>query len=236
MALRGGRAHRRRSSTRRSGGAVRELGYDRDFAALDPRPRRPGRPARPAPGWWRVGWDPATAARCCCPAGSSWTSAPPRRRWPPTGSPIRVAEAAGAGVLVSLGGDVRVGRAGPRRAAGGSASATTTGARHRPGRRRVHRPAAGWPHRARPAAPGGAPAGRAPHRRPPHRRRAPTPAGGRSPSPPRPASTPTPPVPPRSSWARRPRWLAERGLPARLVAADGAVVTTAGWPAPEEGS
>jgi thiamine biosynthesis lipoprotein len=30
--------------------------------------------------------------------------------------------------------------------------------------------------------------------------------------------------------ARAPRWLAELGLPARLVGVDGAVTTVAGWP------
>ena len=32
--------------------------------------------------------------------------------------------------------------------------------------------------------------------------------------------------------AAAPAWLAARGLPARLVATDGAVTRTAGWPAP----
>ena len=66
------------------GHAVRALGYDRDFAELDPDGADPLPAPQAAPGWWRVGWDGATAA--CSPAVWRSTWAPPPRRCPPTGS------------------------------------------------------------------------------------------------------------------------------------------------------
>ena len=48
------------SSTRPSGTPSRALGYDRDFAELDPDGADPLPAPQAAPGWWRVGWDGAT--------------------------------------------------------------------------------------------------------------------------------------------------------------------------------
>jgi thiamine biosynthesis lipoprotein len=95
------------------GGALISLGYDRDFAAIDPERRDPPGPPAPAPGWQRVRLDG------------------PLLRLPPgvrldlgatakglgSDRAARAALAAGGnsgGVLVSLGGDIAVGGLPPR--------------------------------------------------------------------------------------------------------------------------
>ena len=50
----------------------------------------------------------AVTRRCASRPGSCSTWARPPRRWPPTGRPPRIQAAVGGGVLVNLGGDIRV--------------------------------------------------------------------------------------------------------------------------------
>ena len=68
------------------GDALISLGYDRDFAAIDPeRGGPPARPSRPPDGR-RSGWTaPYSACRPTC--GSTW--APPPRAWDPIARPGR---------------------------------------------------------------------------------------------------------------------------------------------------
>lgn len=94
------------------GAAVVDLGYDRDFARIDPVLPTPAPPPRPAPGWWRLAWDP-----------TSRTLLLPRRILLDLGATAKAlaadriarfaAEEAGCGVLVSLGGDVAAAGAAP---------------------------------------------------------------------------------------------------------------------------
>lgn len=92
------------------GAAVTNLGYDRDFARIDPvLPGRPA-PARPAPGWWRVGWDP-DARTILLPRHIALDLGATAKALSADRIARFAAEEAGCGVLVSLGGDVTV--AGP---------------------------------------------------------------------------------------------------------------------------
>lgn len=94
------------------GAAVVALGYDRDFDRIDPVLPTAPPPPRPAPGWWRVGWDPNTAVLML-----------PRRILLDLGATAKAmaadriarlaAEEAGCGVLVSVGGDLAVSGAAP---------------------------------------------------------------------------------------------------------------------------
>ena len=90
------------------GAAVQALGYDRDFAGIDP--DRPDPLPRPeaAPGWWRIGWD---GREVVVPRGVELDLGATAKALSADRIATRAAEATGAGVLVSLGGDVRV--AGP---------------------------------------------------------------------------------------------------------------------------
>ena len=89
------------------GNAVIALGYDRDFAAMDPDGQADGPPPGPAPAAPPSGW---TAACCGCPMESPWTWVPPPRVWARTGPRHAARRAVGptGGVLVSLGGDIAV--------------------------------------------------------------------------------------------------------------------------------
>jgi thiamine biosynthesis lipoprotein len=89
--------------------ALCELGYDRDFAALPL--SRPGvLCCRPAPGWWRVGWD-RVSRRCVLPRGIRLDLGATAKALAADRAASSIARMTGAGVLVSLGGDVAV--AGP---------------------------------------------------------------------------------------------------------------------------
>jgi thiamine biosynthesis lipoprotein len=89
------------------GAAVHALGYDRDFAHVRD-DDRPVAPAGPALGWQRLEWD-----------GEQRTLRAPRGVWLDLGATAkalaadriaaRAADRAGCGVLVSLGGDVAMG-------------------------------------------------------------------------------------------------------------------------------
>ena len=208
------------------GAAVRQLGYDRDFADV-PRDGGPVVPTGPVPGWWRLGWDPE--------AGSLLV---PRGVWLDLGATAKAlaadriaaaaAAAAGCGVLVALGGDVATGGSPPEGGwqvgigddhttepdvtitltEGGLATSGTTRRRWRRGGRTVHHivdprtgdvAAACWRTATVAAA---------------------TCVAANT------ASTAAVVMGPAAV-----AWLARCGLPARLVAEDGAVTAVAGWPA-----
>jgi FAD:protein FMN transferase len=87
------------------GHAVRDLGYDRDFAAV-PTEDPAGVPTpRPAPGWWRVMLDEANRT-CVLPRGVLLDLGATAKALAADRAAARIAEATGAGVLVSLGGDL----------------------------------------------------------------------------------------------------------------------------------
>ncbi|MCU1679735.1 MAG: thiamine biosynthesis protein [Amycolatopsis sp.] len=91
------------------GTAVRELGYDRDFATMakdDPRPFLP----RPAPGWHRVLLDVRTG-EVVVPRGVEIDLGATAKAMAADGAAQAVAREAGCGALVNLGGDIGV--AGP---------------------------------------------------------------------------------------------------------------------------
>src|ERR1039458_3041429 len=86
------------------GAALIALGYDRDFAALDPDRREPAPGPVPAPGWQsaRLAGPPrglprprdcsgcgATARCCTCPPGCCSTWGPRPRAWARTVRPVR---------------------------------------------------------------------------------------------------------------------------------------------------
>lgn len=94
------------------GAALRGLGYDRDFAAIDP--------AGPvltvaAPGWQRLELD-VPGRRVRVPAGVILDLGATAKAWTADTAAARIAHHTGAGCLVSLGGDIAV--AGPAPAGG----------------------------------------------------------------------------------------------------------------------
>lgn len=214
------------------GHAVAALGYDRDFASVAPDQRAPVDQPSPAPGWWRVGWDAATRT-VVLPRGVALDLGATAKALCADRIATRAAAATGTGVLVSLGGDVRA--AGPAPGAGwrvgvgddheraladadvvvsitggGLATSSTTRRTWRQGGRTVH------------------------HIVDPRTGDIPQPCW-RTVS----VAAATCVDANTASTAAvvlggsAPGWLALRRLPARLVAADGSVTTTAGWPDPE---
>jgi thiamine biosynthesis lipoprotein len=209
------------------GHAVRALGYDRDFADIDPDGADPLPAPQAAPGWWRVGWDGATVV---LPRGVALDLGATAKALSADRIATRAADATGAGVLVSLGGDVRVAGPAPERGwriavgddheralvdpelvvsitAGGLATSSTTRRTWRRAGRTVHHivdprtgdvPASRWRTVSVAAA---------------------TCVDANT------ASTAAVVL-----GDAAPGWLADRRLPARLVDIDGAVITTAGWP------
>ena len=209
------------------GHAVRALGYDRDFADIDPDGADPLPAPQAAPGWWRVGWDGATVV---LPRGVALDLGATAKALSADRIATQAAAVTDAAVLVSLGGDVRV--AGPAPAdgwriavgddheqalvdpelvvsitAGGLATSSTTRRAWRRGGRTVHHivdprtgdvPASRWRTVSVAAA---------------------TCVDANT------ASTAAVVL-----GDAAPGWLADRRLPARLVDLDGAVITTAGWP------
>ena len=97
------------------GAAVAALGYDVDFAAIDPDRPDPLPAPKKAPGWWRIVWDPA-ARTIVLPRGVTLDLGATAKALAADRIAALAAEATGAGVLVSLGGYVRV--AGPAPDAG----------------------------------------------------------------------------------------------------------------------
>jgi thiamine biosynthesis lipoprotein len=158
------------------------------------------------------------------PAGVRLDLGATAKAWAADQAAATLAEAAGCGVLVSLGGDTAVAGEPPAEGwqirvqdvAGPVDTTPTQGAAHhgRPAQRRPRHLGHGSPHLAprRPPPP--------PHRRPAHR-------------PPRPHTLAhghgTAAL---VKGAGAERWLTGLRLPAQLVAQDGTVVTPPGWPTP----
>ncbi len=211
------------------GGSLRVLGYDRSFADVP----GDGGPLRvtvgPAPGWQVIDVDRA-GGRVRIPAGVSLDLGATAKAWCADRAAARASAAVGAGVLVSLGGDIAVAgeapeggwsvrvtddHAGPADApgqtvairSGGLATSGTSVRRWARGGARLHHlidPATG-----RPADGGWRTASVA----------AATCVDANT------ASTAAIVLGPGAV-----AWLARHGLPARLVAVDGAVTTVGEWP------
>ena len=209
------------------GHAVRALGYDRDFASIDPDGADPLPAPQAAPGWWRVGWDGATVV---LPRGVTLDLGATAKALAADRIAALATAATGAGVLVSLGGDVRVAGQSPDEgwriavgddheraladpdlvvsiAGGGLATSSTARRTWRRAGRTVHHivdprtgdvPVSRWRTVSVAAA---------------------TCVDANT------ASTAAVVL-----GDAAPGWLADRRLPARLVDLDGAVITTAGWP------
>jgi thiamine biosynthesis lipoprotein len=89
------------------GQAVSALGYDRDFAALEPdAPSAAGAPV-PAAGWWRVGFE-ADKGLVCLPRGVVLDLGATAKAWAADRAAQRIHADLGCSVLVSLGGDIAV--------------------------------------------------------------------------------------------------------------------------------
>jgi FAD:protein FMN transferase len=98
------------------GQAVVDLGYDRDFAALDPDRSEPVQP-RPAPGWWRITVD-TDAGQVLVPRGVLVDLGATAKAYAADLAAARIAgigggSGGGPGVLVSLGGDLATAGPGP---------------------------------------------------------------------------------------------------------------------------
>ncbi|MFC7258228.1 FAD:protein FMN transferase [Streptomyces lutosisoli] len=218
------------------GSAMNALGYDRDFQLL----QEDGRPVRltvrPVPGWRQVRLDRATGT-VTVPAGVRLDLGATAKAWAADKAAAMLAQAAGCGVLVSLGGDTAVAGEPPAGGwrirvqdatgpvdetpapgsyatvgvrSGGLATSGTTARRWRRGTHDLHHIID--PHTGLPA-------------ETPWRTvsvAAATCADANA------ASTAA-----LVKGKNATRWLTRLGLPARLVARDGTVLTTPGWPQPE---
>lgn len=212
------------------GRSLRLAGYDRDASAL--RPRRDPPRFLPAPDWRAVELD-TERRQVALPPGVALDLGATAKAFAADRAAVAIAGAVDTGVLVALGGDLRVAGPAPaggwpvwvddahdRRSAGaadvvittgGLATSSTTVRRWRRAGQDVHhildpatgRPAAG-PWRTASVAAGTCLDANA-------------------------ASTAAILL-----GAEAPRWLAARGLPARLVAEDGAVAHAGAWPAGAE--
>jgi thiamine biosynthesis lipoprotein ApbE len=219
------------------GGALRAAGYDRDFALV----QRDGPPVRltvrSIPGWRAIELD-ETAGLVSLPTGTRLDLGATAKAWAADRAAARIAAELGCGVLVNLGGDIAVGGPAPGGGwrirvqdvtgrpedppdgpsamiairTGGLATSSTAARRWRRGGDVLHHILD--PHSGRPAAPVWRTASVA----------AASCADANA------ASTAAI-IRGEAALA----WLAGLGLPARLVAESGAVVTLAGWP-PEQPS
>jgi thiamine biosynthesis lipoprotein len=88
------------------GAAVRDLGYDRDFAAVPPDDGTPAR-GEPAPGWWRIRLDLATR-RVVLPRGVRLDLGATAKAYAADRAAADLARETGCGVFVNLGGDLAV--------------------------------------------------------------------------------------------------------------------------------
>lgn len=212
------------------GSAVAGLGYDRDYAELAADDPAPPVPPRPAPGWWRVSFDPRER-RIRLPRTVRLDLGATAKAMAADRSAARIADAIGCGVLVGLGGDIatagvapeggwRIGIGADHRVAGvdpdvvvtvrsgGLATSSTTCRTWRRAGRTVH-------HIVDPRTGDVAAAAW---------RTVSVAAGSCVDA--NTASTAAIVL----GWSA-PGWLADAGLPARLVCAKGNVLTVAGWPA-----
>jgi len=214
------------------GQALEDIGYDRDFAlvrAAGVRPGRPGSQAGPVPGWRSVRLDRARR-RVRLENGARLDLGATAKAWAADRCAQVIATQTGTGVLVSIGGDMAVAgpapgdgwrvrvtddhAAGPQAPgqtvsirSGGLATSSTTVRTWDAGGRRLHHiidPATGEPAESC--------------------WRTVSVAAGSCVD----ANTASTAAIIRSEAATS--WLDDAGLPARLVRADGAVTTTAGWP------
>jgi thiamine biosynthesis lipoprotein len=94
------------------GNAVRELGYDRDFAAIAKETPEHAAASRPAPGWHRVLLD-RKAAEVVLPRRIQLDLGATAKALAADRAATAVARETGTGVLVSLGGDLSVAGAPP---------------------------------------------------------------------------------------------------------------------------
>ena len=208
------------------GGALCRLGYDRDFAAVADGVAGALPPAAPVPGWRSVVVD-AEACTVTVPAGTLLDLGATAKAWAADRAAATIASRLGCGVLVSLGGDLAVESApdggfavgvadicgdpdAPTAVSIASGGLATSGIGNRHwllGGAPVHHvvdPSTGLPA----ATPW----------------RTVTVAAGSS------VDANTASTASLVLGDAAPAWLADRRLPARLVAHDGAVVTVAGWP------
>ncbi|GAA5175844.1 FAD:protein FMN transferase [Pseudonocardia eucalypti] len=220
------------------GAAMHTLGYDRDFAevaATDPGPAAPAtHRIRPAPGWWRLHWEPATR-EVLLPRGVHLDLGATAKALAADRAAASAARATGCGVLVSIGGDVSV--AGPAPDGGWRIAVADD-----------HRDALDAPDQAVAISGGGlatsSTAVRAWHRGGRRHHHIVDPRTGNNPDP----VWRTVTVAARNCvdaniastasvvlGTEAPTWLAEHHLPARLVAEDGRIERTPGWPAEDEG-
>ncbi|HVC69984.1 MAG TPA: FAD:protein FMN transferase [Acidimicrobiales bacterium] len=93
-----------------TGSALVALGYDRDFGDIGESDRGAQDRPVPAPGWWQIALDPVTRT-AAIPRGLHIDLGSSAKAWAADRSAARIARGLGCGVLVNLGGDVAV--AGP---------------------------------------------------------------------------------------------------------------------------
>jgi thiamine biosynthesis lipoprotein len=209
------------------GAQLRALGYDKTFTELTPRAQRPG--LVPAPGWRDIAFDPGTR-KLHTSAGTSLDLGASAKALAADRAAARCSRATDRGVLVNLGGDIRVAGSPPDGGwrvgisddhrqqgapqatitlAGGALATSGTAVRTwRCGTRTVH-------HIVDPRTGDNPPPG--------WRTVSVTAATCVD------ANTAATAAIVLGSVA--PQWLHARGLPARLVGVDGAVTCVAGWPA-----
>ena len=220
------------------GQAVQDLGYDRDFADVIQASELSGELARlkprPAPGWWRINWDP-THSEVLLPKGIVLDLGATAKALAADLAAASASTVAGCGVLVSLGGDIAIAGEPP---SGGWLVAIGDD----------HRSAGDDPAQTVALAGGGLATSsttvRSWLRGGTRRHHIVDPRTGANPE----AVWRTATVAASSCvdanvastaaivlGAEAPDWLARRGLPARLVAPDGRVVCTPGWPSHPNG-
>jgi FAD:protein FMN transferase len=211
------------------GDAVLALGYDRDFADVDPDSPSPATSSGPAPGWWQIRFD-AAGGRVLLPRGVRLDLGATAKALAADRAADRIFLATGCGVLVNLGGDLATAGPAPadgwriavgddhtrsqpgdpvvQVASGGLATSSTTRRRWRRAGRELH-------HIVDPRT------GDVPE----SRWRTVTVAAANCVD----ANTASTAAIVLGDAAGA--WLGERSLPARLVAADGTVRTVGDWPA-----
>jgi thiamine biosynthesis lipoprotein len=217
------------------GAAVSALGYDRDFAAVPAQGSPADRtPPRPAPGWWRLSWNPSRR-EVVLPRGIELDLGATAKALAADRAAARAAAATDCGVLVDLGGDLRSAGTTPD---GGWLVALADD----------HRNALADPDQTIALDTGGlatsSTAVRSWRLADSAHHHIVDPRTGQNPAPVWRTVTVaadscldanTASIAAIVLGADAPDWLAERGLPARLVALDGRVTRTPGWPANEEG-
>ncbi|WP_134732211.1 FAD:protein FMN transferase [Amycolatopsis nivea] len=211
------------------GQAVCDLGYDRDFSAIDRDLAAPVKPAGEAPGWWRITAD-WPRREVVVPRGVRLDLGATGKAWAADRASTALARELGCGVLVGLGGDVAV--AGRAPAGGWPVVVGEDHAAADPLRDPVIAVASGGLATSSTVCRTWRRAGRTVHH-------IVDPRTGDIPDPCWRTVTVAAATCADANTASTaavvlgelaPAWLAERRLPARLVASDGRVVRVAGWP------